>query len=65
MTDTYETSTTAVPPERTRCNDHEEIAKRITGHMMRYRSFSDPESWRRFSIAQIRTALDAAQRRGR
>jgi hypothetical protein len=65
MTNTNETSTTTVLKRRPRFNVHEEIAERITSHMMRYRSFSDPESWRRFSIAQIRAALDAAPRRRR
>jgi hypothetical protein len=63
MTDTNDTSTTTALAQRTRFNEDEEIADRITGYLMRYRSFSDPESWRQFSNAQICGALDAARRR--
>jgi hypothetical protein len=63
MTDANDTSTRTASPRRPRFDLHEEIAEQITGHLMRYRSFSDPETWRRFSIARIRAALDAARRR--
>jgi hypothetical protein len=63
MTDTNDTSITTALAQQTRLNEHKEIADRITGYLMRYRSFSDPESWRQFSTAQICVVLDAARRR--
>jgi hypothetical protein len=65
MTNTDGIGTATVPTRGPRFNVHEEIAERIARHMMRYRSFSDPEDWRRFSVARIRAALDAPARRGR